>query len=128
MFRFVVGVLLVAAGELSAQASPVRSAAPQKPGRPAECGMASWHGGHGITADGRRWCCKDLLAAHRSLPLGAKVRVTNVRNGHQTIVRIADRGPYVRRRIIDLSPAAARQIGMYEAGLAPVRLEVLPPG
>ncbi len=109
------GVLLVSAGKLSATPA-------------AECGMASWHGGHGITAEGCRWRSTDLLAAHRTLPLGSKVRVTNVRNGHQTIVRIADRGPYLRRRIIDLSPAAAREIGMYDAGIALVRVELLPPG
>lgn len=61
-----------------------------------------------------------LTAAHRSLPFGTHVRVTNKKNGRSVVVRISDRGPFVRGRVIDLSPAAARAIGF--AGLAPVTL------
>ncbi|MGH6768539.1 MAG: septal ring lytic transglycosylase RlpA family protein [Xanthobacteraceae bacterium] len=65
-----------------------------------------------------------LTAAHRSLPFGTKVRVTNKRNGRSVVVTINDRGPFVRGRVIDLTPAGARAIGM-GWGLAPVHLDVL---
>jgi rare lipoprotein A len=65
-----------------------------------------------------------LVAAHRTFKFGTKVRVTNRRNGKSVVVRIVDRGPYVRGRVIDLSPAAARQIGL-GWGLAPVKLAVV---
>jgi rare lipoprotein A len=68
---------------------------------------------------------ESLTAAHRTLPLGTIVRVTNVANGHQTIVRINDRGPYVHGRILDLSHAAARQLHMVRDGVSPVYLEVV---
>ncbi len=75
------------------------------------------------TASGQLFHPAALTAAHRSLPFGTRVRVTNKRNGRSVVVRINDRGPFVRGRIIDLSPAAARAIGM--RGLAHVRLTVL---
>ena len=90
-------------------------------------GLASWHRGTNRTASGCPWVAEELVAAHRSLPLGTTVRVVNVRNGRQTVVRITDRGPYARGRIIDLSVAAARELGCLEAGTARVRLEVIPP-
>ena len=65
------------------------------------------------------------MAAHRSLPLGTKVRVTNLKNGRTTVVRITDRGPYSQGRIIDLSPAAAGEIGLLDSGIGKVRLEIL---
>jgi rare lipoprotein A len=64
-----------------------------------------------------------LTAAHRSLPFGTKVRVTNKRNGQSVVVRINDRGPFVRGRVIDVTPAAARSLGF--SGLAPVQLAVV---
>jgi rare lipoprotein A len=66
-----------------------------------------------------------LTAAHRTLPFGTRVRVTNTANGRSVVVRIADRGPFIRGRAIDLSHSAAQAVGMTEAGLAKVRLEVL---
>lgn len=72
------------------------------------------------TANGER-CCPSLTAAHKTLPFGTLVRVTNVRNGRSVIVRINDRGPHVRGRVIDLTPAGARALGF--SGLAPVTLE-----
>ena len=66
-----------------------------------------------------------MVAAHRSLAFGTQVRVTNVRNGKQVTVRINDRGPFVRGRIIDLSRAAAERIGMIDQGIARVRIETL---
>jgi len=91
-------------------------------------GMASWYGYDGSgsrTASGERYNPEALTAAHRSLPLGTKIRVTNTRNGRSVVVRINDRGPYVRGRIIDLSAGAARLLGMIGSGIAPVSLEVL---
>ena len=68
-----------------------------------------------------------LTAAHRTLPFGTEVRVTNLSNGKSTVVRITDRGPFVEGRIIDLSMAAAREIDSVGAGVVPVRLEILSP-
>jgi rare lipoprotein A len=88
----------------------------------AQTGMASVYYG-GRTADGERARPWGLTAAHRTLPFGTLVRVTNERNGRSVIVRINDRGPYVRGRIIDLTPAGARALGF--SGLARVRVTVV---
>ncbi len=66
-----------------------------------------------------------MTAAHRSLPFGTRVNVTNLANGHSVIVRINDRGPFIRGRSIDLSASAARAIGMTGAGVARVRMHVI---
>ncbi len=90
-------------------------------------GVASWYGPgfHGRrTASGERFNQHDLTAAHKKLPLGTRVVVTNLRNGKSVEVEINDRGPYVRGRILDLSRAAAEQIDMKHSGVTPVRLEV----
>ena len=91
-------------------------------------GEASYYG-HELagnrTASGERFNPKALTAAHRTLPLGTKLRVTNKANGKSVIVRINDRGPFVKRRLIDLSLGAAQQINMVRAGKAMVRLERL---
>jgi len=94
----------------------------------AQVGMASWYrpGGH-HTADGDRARQDALIAAHRSLPFGTQVRVTDLDSGRSVVVRIDDRGPFVHGRIIDLSPAAAKRLGMRQDGVASVRLE-LPSG
>jgi rare lipoprotein A len=68
---------------------------------------------------------ESLTAAHRTLPLGTAVRVTNVANGTQVLVRINDRGPYVNGRILDLSHAAARELDMIRNGVTPIHLEVV---
>lgn len=89
-------------------------------------GQASWYGSrhHGRrTASGERFDMHALSAAHRSLPFGSKVKVTNLHNRRSVVVRINDRGPYARGRIIDLSRAAAERIGMLKSGTAPVRVE-----
>ena len=91
-------------------------------------GIASWYGPgfHGRkTASGERFNQNALTAAHRSLAFGTRVKVTNLRNGNSVVVRINDRGPHVRGRIIDLSASAARIIGVAKSGVAPVRLQVL---
>ena len=98
------------------------------PGEYVEEGVASWYG---VPFNGRRTSNGEIYdmhlftAAHRTLPFGAVVRVTNMRNGKQTQVRINDRGPFVADRIIDLSLSAAQAIEMVGTGTAPVRLEIL---
>jgi rare lipoprotein A len=77
------------------------------------------------TASGQKFCQSQLTAAHRTLPLGTKVRVTNIRNSKSIEVRINDRGPFHARRVIDLSTAAAMKVGMGKKGLALVKLEVV---
>jgi rare lipoprotein A len=98
-----------------------------------ETGLASWYGGkhHGRpTASGATFDQDSLTAAHRSLPFGSRVEVTNLRNGRRVEVEVNDRGPFVKRRIVDLSRGAARKIGAIGHGVVPVRLRVLstPPG
>ena len=86
-----------------------------------ETGIASVYAyREGKTASGERANPSAMTAAHRTLPFGTTVRVTNQRNGKNVIVRINDRGPFIRGRIIDVTPAAARQLGF--GGLAPVTL------
>ncbi|MFL5047011.1 MAG: septal ring lytic transglycosylase RlpA family protein [Xanthobacteraceae bacterium] len=90
----------------------------------AQSGIASIYSYKGSpTASGERAHPAGLTAAHRSLPFGTKVRVTNRRNGHSVVVRINDRGPFIRGRVIDVTPAAANALGF--SGLAPVALAVL---
>jgi rare lipoprotein A len=93
-------------------------------------GLASWYGWphHGRrTASGEIYDMNELTAAHRSLPFGTRVLVTNVENGRTVEVRINDRGPFVDGRIVDLSLAAARRLGVVGHGLVPVELRVLAP-
>ena len=95
-----------------------------------ETGLASWYGAkhHGKrTASGEIFDQKKFTAAHRTLPWGSIVRVTNLDNGKSVEVRINDRGPFTKGRIIDLSRAAARAVGMLESGVSPVRMELLSP-
>lgn len=91
-------------------------------------GVASYYGRrfHGRrTANGERFNMNAMTAAHKTLPFGSKVRVTNPRNGKSVIVRINDRGPFIRGRTIDLSRAAAKRIGMISRGHARVNLELV---
>ena len=94
----------------------------------AQSGVASYYGPgfHGRrTANGEAFDMHAMTAAHRTLPFGTKVKVTNLANGKSAIVRVNDRGPYANGRIIDLSVAAAKQIGSTNSGTARVTLEVL---
>ena len=93
-----------------------------------ETGVASYyaHEFHGReTASGRTYRKNEMTAAHRTLPFGTKVRVTNLENGRSVVVTVTDRGPYRRERIIDLSKRAARKLGMIQSGVARVRLDVV---
>ena len=97
-------------------------------GEPAfrQVGMASWYGPgfHGRkTASGERFNQNKLTAAHRKLPLGSEVKVTNLENGRTITVEINDRGPYAKGRVLDLSKAAAKKLGMVDDGVAKVRIE-----
>ena len=93
-----------------------------------EDGVASWYGRdfHGkTTANGERYNMYAMTAAHKLLPLGTKVRVTHLRNGKSIVVRVNDRGPFVGDRIIDLSYASAKELGMIGTGTARVRVEAI---
>lgn len=89
-------------------------------------GRASWYGHHfqgHATASGESFNMNSLTCAHRSLPIGSLIRVTNLKNARSVVVRVNDRGPILGNRIIDLSYAAARSLDMEGNGVAPVRLE-----
>jgi rare lipoprotein A len=88
-------------------------------------GYASYYKSGRRTASGERYDPNGLTAAHRTLPFGTRVRVTNLRNGKTVVVRVNDRGPFVRGRIIDLSFAAARIVGLNLTGVARVKIVVL---
>ena len=116
------------AGRPERAPKPIRIALTTRPILSRLTGVASWYGPgfHGNrSANGEIYNQNAFTAAHRNLPFGTQVRVTNLNNGLSVIVRINDRGPYVRGRIIDLSAAAARTLGMMQTGVAPVSLEVL---
>ncbi len=93
-----------------------------------ETGLASWYGPpyhNRRSSNGEVYNMNALTAAHLTLPLESMVRVTNIKTGHSVVVRITDRGPFVRGRILDLSLAAAKKIDVKAAGVATVRMEVL---
>lgn len=101
---------------------------PYPPSESVQTGVASWYGPnfHGkITSNKEVYDMHDLTAAHKSLPFGTYVVVTNLNNGKSVTVRINDRGPFVKDRIIDLSYAAAKVVDMIGTGTAPVKLEIL---
>ena len=91
-------------------------------------GVASWYGPNfhnKLTSNGEYYNMYDMTAAHKTLPMNTMLKVTNLENGKVAIVRINDRGPFVKSRIIDLSNAAAHKIDMVKKGTAPVRIEVI---
>lgn len=93
-----------------------------------ETGVASWYGGyfHGRTAaDGSIYNMYKFTAAHKTLPFGSVVKVTNLKNGNSCIVKITDRGPFIDGRIIDLSKVAAEEIDMLDSGISNVKIEVI---
>jgi rare lipoprotein A len=98
--------------------------------KPYQVGKASWYGGlfqGKATASGENYNMYDFTAAHRELPLGTVVKVTNLKNLKSVIVRINDRGPVTPGRIIDLSYSAARTLEMHQNGLQKVRIDVVEP-
>lgn len=124
-----------AATEPPAQPSPASDAETDAPAIPTDAkplsvqtGLASWYGApyhNRRGSNGELYNMNALTAAHRTLPLGSIVRVTNVKTGRSVQVRITDRGPFVEGRILDLSQAAAKRIDVWQAGVARVRVEVL---
>jgi rare lipoprotein A len=125
------GLFVLVALALVACGAPAKPATPPGGGQGigVQRGMATFYGNEqqgGPTASGERFDKNQMTAAHRTLPLGTRVRVTNTRNGRSVEVRINDRGPYGSRgRIIDLSEAAARRLDMIDAGVVPVIVEVM---
>ncbi|MGB5212733.1 MAG: septal ring lytic transglycosylase RlpA family protein [Anderseniella sp.] len=113
---------LFAAGVLSACAMLLLALAPANA---AETGKASWYKMGTKTANGERFKPNGLTAAHRTLPFGTKVRVKNLRNGKTVVVRINDRGPFIKSRIIDVSKGAAQKIGLIRAGVTKVSIKVV---
>lgn len=128
--RWIIAVSLAAALAGCSTSRPTAPAtSPSSPSATGEhigSGKASYYGDrhhNKLTASGERFDQAALTAAHRSLPFGTNVRVTNTRNGKSVVVRINDRGPFVRGRIIDLSKAAFERIGSTRSGILRVRLE-----
>jgi rare lipoprotein A len=96
--------------------------------RPLQTGYASWYGrAHQgrLTTSGERYDMNKLTAAHPALPMGTRLRVTNLKNGRSVTVRVNDRGPFVDGRIVDLSYAAAREVDAIGEGVVPVRIRVV---
>ena len=127
-------IVKLGAGKASIDAQPVASfePAPVPAPSPSESsigsGEASYYGDRfagNLTANGETFDPERLTAAHRTLPMGSKVRVTNPRNGESVVVRINDRGPFHGNRVIDLSKSAARTIGLIRSGTGQVRMALL---
>ena len=106
---------------LAVLAATFSFAAPAEAGN--QCGTASWYALHSKTASGERMNPAAMTAAHRSLPFGTRLRVTNQRNGKAVVVRINDRGPFVKGRVLDLSKAAAVALGFVRAGHTRICME-----
>jgi len=121
---FIIGMIFLSATACSVHRTSVRTEA----GKRVEYGKASWYGKkfHGrLTANGEVYDMYRISAAHKTLPLGSKVKVTNRKNGKSLVVRINDRGPFIRGRIIDLSYGGAKALGMVEDGVVPARVEII---
>lgn len=124
-----VASLLAASSAPTVAQSPIEpsagAAAPAAPHAHASASAESAGTSDGTVGLASYYNFPGLTAAHRTLPFGTRVRVTNTANGRSVVVRIADRGPFIRGRSIDLSRSAARAVGMIQAGVAKVRMEVL---
>lgn len=130
MLRRASAAAAMSAAMMMTAAPALTPAAPPSVSPPVEFGLASYYGAEFEslrTASGERFDMDRMTAAHRTLPFGTRVRVTHLANGRSAVVRINDRGPFVKGRILDVSPAAARRLRLVARGTAPVRLEVLPP-
>jgi peptidoglycan lytic transglycosylase len=95
------------------------------PTQVASQGIASFYTEDQPTASGEKFDTHDLTAAHRTLPFGTRLRVTNVATGRSVTVRVNDRGPYIRGRVVDVSGTAANELGIVESGIAKVKLDVV---
>jgi rare lipoprotein A len=111
-----------AVAHLNRHFAPLTRAAGRKGGSYA---LASFYGEDTQTASGEKFNPNELTAAHPTLPFGTRLRVTNITNGRSVVVRVNDRGPFVRGRSVDVSSAAADRIGMIDQGVAKVKLDVI---
>ena len=119
----------VAKPEPAPEPAPPAEESPEPDGETLGSGEASYYGQElagNRTASGERFDPEGLTAAHRTLPLGSRLRVTNPQTGESVIVRVNDRGPFAADRVVDVSERAARELGMLRAGTARVELELLP--
>lgn len=125
----VAGLTALSAPSVARQPASVQGLRVEAPEiQKAEVGLASWYGAecHGnLTASGEIYDMNGFTAAHRTIPLGSLVKVTNLSNNRSVIVRVNDRGPGIEDRIIDLSLSAAQQLGYVYAGLTPVEVEIV---
>lgn len=124
------GLMLILTGCETLSTQPAAPALYEAKPLSVETGKASFYGGRWIgrlTANGEHYHMGDCTAAHKKLPFNTMVKVTNLKNGKSVIVRINNRGPYAKGRILDLSVVAAKKIDMMSAGIVPVRAEVLKP-
>ena len=128
----ILAIAVVSIGTSAFAAPP--AASPPSPATPAAAAAAEETGlvavysdrlNHHKTASGKMYDRSELTAAHRTLPFGTRVKVTNTRNGKSVVLTITDRGPREAGRILDISPAAAHELGMLGPGLGQVRLEVV---
>ena len=122
-------VILGLGGCVAPPSKPVTAVPPPQTRPPVITGRASWYGQahHGLqTASGETYDMNALTAAHRSLPFGTRLRVTNLENGEVVEVRVNDRGPVIDGRVLDLSYAAAKRLRAVGAGVIPVSIVVLP--
>jgi rare lipoprotein A (peptidoglycan hydrolase) len=135
MRNLVLGCAVAALVALSAQSEARPQASferviPPTPKPSYQVGVASWYGPEcqgNQTANGEIFDMNGLTAAHRKLPLGTIIRVTNLKNNTSLVLRVNDRGPYIQGRVLDVSMAAARYLGFLGAGLTPVRIETFSP-
>jgi rare lipoprotein A len=124
--RLAIVLCLTLAGCAGSPPAPVEVAVPVAP--PVERGKASFYHGrfHGrLTANGERYDQEALTAAHRTLPFGTVVQVTNLTNGKSIVLRVNDRGPFVQGRVIDVSRRAARELGFLKAGVVDAEVQIL---
>ena len=130
--RFLAALLLAAAlAACAGSHGPAGPGSAKAAARGAQVGIASWYGPgfHGRqTASGQRYDMYAMTAAHRSLPFGTRVRVTNLENARSVVLTINDRGPFVDGRIVDVSKRAAQMLGFERRGKAKVRLQLLGSG
>ncbi len=124
----VTGFLAASPMTVAEQGRPIQGSLITIPKLKYEIGVASWYGeefdGY-ETANGEVYDMNGLTAAHRQLPFGTKIRVTNLINNRVLVLRVNDRGPYIYWRMLDVSKEAARRLGFIVGGLAPVQIEVL---
>lgn len=136
LMNFGKSIVLIGRLTLVATALAMSACATKKPAKPMtvimpkptkwktyQSGIASWYHDR-RTASGEKFIASDFSAAHKKLPFGTLVRITTVRTGKSCVVRINDRGPYVKGRIIDVSPAAAKMLGLNTSGIAKVNIEI----